>query len=148
MSKNKKSTNKHSKNLKTGKQPYSSDIKSSNHLYPSWVIGMFDKDHKKWGMNTLKPVNIDKIFQCVKSYESMTWDEIGKHNKNHFINVSKIIKEAQNRLRELKYDDIEELYTLRVEGTFRIWGKRNNEVLSIIWIDPNHEIYKVEKKYT
>ena len=82
----------------------------------------------------------------------MTWEDIlqAKHGKqgkssNHNVDVASLLKEARDRLEELKLTDIDYLFSLRIKGTTRIYGIRNFDVLDIIWVDNNHEIYPVDK---
>lgn len=95
-----------------------------------------------------------EIQPKLKEFERKTWREIEsetyfgkgkKKSKHHFISVSRILKDAQRRLTELQLDDIEELFSMRLTGTFRIWGIRKFSFLQIIWFDLNHEVYPVGK---
>lgn len=94
-----------------------------------------------------------KIYPKLESYESNTWSEIlsyshrrkdGSVSNNHPVPVAKLSKEAKNRLEELKYN-IDELFSLRLEGKVRIYGFRVQNYLEILWVDLNHEIYPVDR---
>ena len=61
------------------------------------------------------------------------------HN-SHFISIDKLCKDAQKRLEELHLDDVEELYSLRLTGTKRLFGIRVGASLEILWYDPDHSI--------
>lgn len=98
---------------------------------------------------------LTKLFPKLKEFEKLTWKEIesqthGPQNKskNHPINISQLNKEAQDRLKELKQDDVDELYSLRLEGQLRIFGIRELNCLKILWIDIKHEICPSHKKHT
>jgi hypothetical protein len=99
-------------------------------------------------------VFIKKILPKLKSFESQTWEEIEKEthhkgkSKHHTVDVKDICRDAQKRLEELKCNDIEQLFSLRLEGDFRIWGIRKTNCLQIIWVDPKHEVYPVSKQKT
>ena len=43
-------------------------------------------------------------------------------------------------MKELKLDDIDEIYSLRLEGKLRVFGLRELNCLRILWIDREHEI--------
>ena len=88
------------------------------------------------------------IIEKLKHFESMTWGEIDRNKKSHSMSLEKIAKGAQDRLRERELDDLEMLYSLRLSGKERIWGKRENEAFYIIWWDSDHSIYPVQKKHT
>ena len=90
---------------------------------------------------------LSKIFPKLKEFEKLTWREIedfkhGEKNKtnSHSIEVSKLCKEAQNRLKNLNMDDVDEIYSLRLEGKLRIFGLRELNCLKILWIDREHEV--------
>ena len=78
----------------------------------------------------------------------MTWNELTKPRSNHPMPVDKICKEAQRRLEQIHLDDYETLYQLQIEGIERLWGIRDENVLNILWWDPEHKVYPVEKKHT
>lgn len=88
----------------------------------------------------------------LSSYEGMTWAEIQsasggktKGTNNHFAYISKLDKEAQKRAMELHLD-VDELFSLRLTGTLRLYGILENGIFSIIWYDQNHEIYPLKNR--
>lgn len=92
-----------------------------------------------------------EIYPKLQHFENKTWNEIeretyGSKNKtkHHSIKISNIIPEAQKRLRELRLDDLEELFSLRLDGKTRIWGVRKFHFLQILWFDFEHEICPVK----
>ena len=80
----------------------------------------------------------------------MTWGEIlGKSgDKHHSIDVHRLSKTAQDRLREIRLDDIDDVISLRVTGQERIFGVRFGSVLRLLWWDPLHEVCPSQKKHT
>jgi len=76
----------------------------------------------------------------------MTWKEIIS-NQNHPIDVAKLCKGAQKRL-EARQIDASILVSLRCTAKERIWGIRVENVLSLLWWDPNHAVYPVAKQNT
>ena len=118
------------------------------HEKPVWRFGKHDK--KLWPVKG--PDFIERIFDKLADYEGMTWQEIqsasgGKtHGTNsHFENVADLDKAAQKRLVELKLDDIDQLFSLRLTGKERLYGILENGVFAILWYDKEHEVYKVKK---
>lgn len=98
---------------------------------------------------------LTKLFPKLKEFEKLTWDEIeqqqyGKEGKkkNHPIAKISLTKEAQKRLKELKQDDVDEVYSLRLEGDMRIFGIREDNCLKILWVDTEHEVCESHKKHT
>lgn len=91
-----------------------------------------------------------EILPKLKELEKINWFELEKQQfgskgktKHHFIEVSKIIPEAKKRLEQLKLDDHDELFSIRLSGAFRIWGIRQFGYLQILWFDQGHEICPV-----
>jgi hypothetical protein len=56
--------------------------------------------------------------------------------------------EARKRLTELKIDDLDTLWQLGDGNKPRVWGMRHGRVFALLWYDPDHTVYKVEKKHT
>lgn len=88
-----------------------------------------------------------KIFPKLKHFETKTWIEIEKEQygkngktKHHFIAIEKIIEDAQRRLKTLNLNDIDELFSIRLDGELRIWGIRKSSYLQVLWFDFQHEI--------
>jgi hypothetical protein len=44
--------------------------------------------------------------------------------------------------------DYDELYQIEATGKQRIWGIRKDDVLYLLWNDPNHSFYKTEPRNT
>ncbi|MNJ98101.1 hypothetical protein D3C87_158630 [compost metagenome] len=88
-----------------------------------------------------------ELFPKLREIETKKWHELEKEtfgkyakSKNHQVEVKDLIKEAKNRLVELNLDDHQELYSLRLTGTQRIWGIRLQNYLKLLWFDFNHKI--------
>lgn len=87
------------------------------------------------------------LFPKLKDIESKRWSDIEKEthgkkgkSKNHWVDVKDIIKPAQVRLSELNMDDHEQIYSLRLTGTQRIWGIRQQNYFRLLWFDFDHDI--------
>lgn len=86
------------------------------------------------------------------AYEGQTWAEIktaqknGKsHSKNHNVPVVDLIKEAQDELNKFFETQYDEIFSLRLGGTKRIYGFLEKGILYIVWYDDKHEIYPINK---
>ena len=90
-----------------------------------------------------------KVMPKLQDFEKFNWFELERHthdkskSKHHVVQVSNLIPAAQKRLQELSLDDYGELFSMTLMNTLRIYGIRNQGYLTIIWIDPDHEIYKM-----
>ncbi len=98
---------------------------------------------------------LTKLFPKLKEFEKLTWDEIeqqqyGKEGKKKHHSIAKIAltKEAQDRLKELKQDDVDEVFSMRLEGDLRVFGIREDNCLKVLWVDTKHEVCKSNKKHT
>lgn len=102
---------------------------------------MLDFDHDEWGWKNLKNSKISELLEKLRYYETRTWKEIdSNHKRDHPVELGKLEKAAQKRLVQLNYDDIDQLYRIRLSGKERIWGQRERHILKIIWWDPEHTV--------
>lgn len=110
-------------------------------FYPSWrIIGL--EMAGPYGWHEIDHTTLHYIREKLRGFESMTLAEIfiqGK-KRNHGVELGKLCHDAQRRLRELGYDDLDELYTLRLSGPERIWGIRDCNVFTLLWWDPRHQV--------
>lgn len=89
---------------------------------------------------------LNNIYRLLKDFETKTFQEMG--TIHHSVAIDSIIPDAQRRLKELKQDDIEELFSLKISKLERLWGKRDRNYFDILWWDPKHEICPSNKKNT
>lgn len=129
-------------------------IENPNSYYdktPVWSFKKLDNGYKKWGFVHVEDLNTT-IISKLRDYEGMTWAEImsasggrSHGNNNHFENISDLIPEAQQRWSELKLDEYDSIFSLRLAGEQRLYGILQNGVFKIVWFDQAHEIYSVKK---
>lgn len=128
------------------KQPKSHDIRQVNfpeHVYqqkPSWVFSRGDRSGR-WAF-TRESVGDDlwdKIIPFLQSIETQTWNDIlvGASKQHHTIPVSDLNKCAQDRMDELKLD-CDEVISLRLGGTLRLYGVWQISTCAILWYDSDH----------
>ncbi len=135
------------KNSQITSKHLSSSEETINSSRFRWRTSSADLDGE-WGWNKIGiKLLFREIIPKLQNYESMTWGEI-RGEGSHFIEVGKCSKEARKRLRYLKLDDSEHLFSLRVSGRVRIWGRVQSSIFLILWWDPEHQVYPVEKKHT
>lgn len=121
------------------KNPSSLPTVSTQNRKLVWKVARID-DNSPWGWNQITcPDFLRNIWDKMRNFETMTWDEILGRD-HHMIPVSNIIKEAQQRLQELRHDDVEELVSFHITGRKRIWAIRLGNLSYLLWWDPNHEI--------
>ncbi|MBL8221052.1 MAG: hypothetical protein JNL62_17595 [Bryobacterales bacterium] len=106
--------------------------------------------NKPWGWDTATPEELKEIHAKLSELERRTWSEILVKSayQNHRVRVTQVCPDAQRRLDELGYGDLEHLVSLRLGATERVWGVLNEAVLTLLWWDPNHSVYPVQMKNT
>ena len=70
------------------------------------------------------------------------------NKQNHTVSTSNLSKLARDRLTQMNLDDLDEITSLRLSSTERIWGILNQGILELLWWDPNHQVYPTNKKNT
>ncbi|MEG3991395.1 hypothetical protein QUA13_30500 [Microcoleus sp. S28C3] len=103
-----------------------------------------------YGWQNIDGEKLKEIQTKLSNFESMTWREILVDSKkqNHTVPINKLSKLARDRLTEMNLDDLDELTSLRLSATERIWGILNQGVMELLWWDPKHEVYLTQKKNT
>lgn len=110
---------------------------------PIWSFAIVDQD----GPWSFAGLGGDELAALLRRMEGSTWATHGSH-KSHNVTIDQLIPEARSRLEALGFDDLDELYSLRVNGKPRIWGIRDERFLKVLWWDPDHAVCPSEKKHT
>lgn len=118
--------------------------------HPVWSFSVLDLDAPIGGWSQLDPRNhVQEVLERFRNWETMTWAEILANKKrNHLIDVEKCVAPAQERLRELKLDDLDRLLSLGVNGPGRVWGILDGATFRLLWWDPDHAICPSSLKHT
>jgi hypothetical protein len=66
----------------------------------------------------------------------------------HPVEFDDLSQDAQKRLKKLKRDDVEELWSFRVSGKQRMWAIGYDTAFHLLWWDPNHKVCPSEKRHT
>jgi len=147
----KSSVQPHTQEIRQGGDPSSFETQTI-----SWHFHRLDQDHDLWGWAKLKARDWKFILSELMSLESMTWAKLKevaggkKHGTNHHsIPTGKFCKRARDRLAEIHLDDHDEIFSLRLSNTLRLYGIRDGRVLRIVWHDPHHGstngVYPIKK---
>lgn len=129
----------------------SKDFNSINHFLEvlhETSGGKLTAQHQKTIVRALaESVFWSEVFPKLAHFETTSWFALERERyghqgktKHHFIKIHRIIEEAQQRLAELRLDDVEELFSLRLSGKFRIFAIAKMNTLQVLWFDKNHEI--------
>lgn len=146
-------TRREAKKAKAKYQP-NQDKKPKSELSPE----SFYKEHPSWRIRSMEFVGpfgwhivmgdkLDQIRKRLVSFETMSWDRI-IGPENHFIRRNDLSEEARKRLEDLKQEDVDEVFSLRITGKERIFGILENGILRILWWDPEHQVCKSNLKHT
>lgn len=126
----------------------SGEVDKVENKFFRWRINSryIDLDHREWGWETR--LDIKEFFGLLEKhlhrFETTEWIELQKQNSCHPIPVEKIIDKAQRRLYEKCPPGIDSLFQIKVGGKRRVWGERKEDILYLIWYDPDHTIYPVD----
>jgi hypothetical protein len=115
---------------------------------PAWSFKHISKE-KVWSFKPISFISESNnsldtkcILSLLSSYESMTWSDIKRKthdnskSSNHFIeDFNTLHEDAKNKIRSMK---IENLFSLSLGSTTRIYGILESRVLEILWFDDNH----------
>lgn len=98
-----------------------------------------------YGWHVLDRDTLSMIRERLRNLEALTWHEILVRDNywNHEYEISRLGEDALRRLRELGQDDTDFIVSLRLGNFERVWGFRDNEILNLLWWDPNHQVYPV-----
>jgi hypothetical protein len=132
------------KQVRTQKEP-----SSFWDMTPLWSLSCIDLDDGcEWCFGAMDQADMSSVFARLKEFERMTWREIETQTKhhNHPMPVKIITQAAQNRLAALNQDDVEDLFTFRIEKKQRVWGIRRERIYHILWWDPEHTVYPIDIK--
>ncbi len=85
-----------------------------------------------------------EVLEKLHEFEMKTWAAI-KGAGSHPIARESLCKDARDRLASIKQDDLDELMSFRVTGTNRVWCIQHENIMRVLWWDPEHAVYPVEK---
>ena len=85
-----------------------------------------------------------EVFEKLVAFEDKNWNEI-ERGGSHSIPTDQLAKKAKERLVEIERDDLDELLSLRLSGTNRVWCFKAGHILRPLWWDPDHQVYPVKK---
>lgn len=81
-----------------------------------------------------------ETVEKLSEFEGKNWNDI-TGGGSHSIPIRKLCKEATDRLVEIERDDLDELMSLRLTGSNRVWCIRSGHIMRIFWWDENHQVY-------
>jgi hypothetical protein len=115
-------------------------VESVSETRPVWRIGLMDMDGP-WGWGTLDAEQVRQILERLRCFETMKWREIENTPSCGSMELNTMCADAKERLTEIRRDDIDSLFKLRVTKSARVWGVRSGSVFEVLWWDPEHSVY-------
>lgn len=88
-----------------------------------------------------------KLANKVHHFETMYWREI-EGPAHHAIGKDSLSKEANTRLNQINQNDVDSLFSLRLQGQERLIGIRDRDYFRILWWDPHHKVCPSTKRHT
>ncbi|WP_428077743.1 hypothetical protein [Candidatus Avelusimicrobium alvi] len=109
-----------------------------------------DWEHPYYGFCVKRiPQFIRSIKPKLDNYATMKWAEITAKESCHYMDTSRLSKGLISRIIELFGENgPETLYQIRLDGTHRVWGYREDNIFYVMFNDPEHLGYPVGKKHT
>lgn len=115
-------------------------------LHPEFRADQLDRQGP-WGWDHFDTSEIQEVFQKIFETQKLTWHDL-RNNGSHFVDRVALSSEAQKRLVQIKNDDLDQLFSLRLTGRKRIWGIKEQNIIWILWWDPQHTACPSNKKHT
>lgn len=93
-------------------------VNPSDHCRPDFKAEQMDRDGP-WGWNHFDSSEIQELFQKIFETQKLTWQEL-RNNGSHFVNRKDLCSEAQKRLIYIQNDDLDQLFSFRLNGRKRV----------------------------
>jgi hypothetical protein len=121
-----------------------------------WRTDHADLSDNQWGWGCISLAEFfQKIAPKLLQLEESTWGQMIGRDQVHFFAQADIAPKAQRRLYKLAEKNVipedwlgEDLTSIRIAGAERIWGFKNGKYFFLLWWDPDHTVYPVEKRHT
>ena len=112
-----------------------------------WCFDYLDKGGKFAFNLSREDFDHYEVLEKIIAYSNMTWSEVKRQthddgkSKHHFLDLSKISREAVDRISAKRFDGIydDAIFSFAFQNKLRIIGVRDNEKFHGVWFDPQHE---------
>lgn len=113
----------------------------------TWSFTFFDKDGPFGWKQCDSHEKYLEILEKKGQFEDKSFSELA-YQKSHSVSVPDLCKEAQERLAQLKQDDLDTLFSFRLNNKNRVWCIQDNNIMRVLWWDPDHLVCPSMKKHT
>jgi len=94
-------------------------------------------------LDELTKENLKELKRFLKRISSMSWNQI--YNSKG-IDITKIPRERLSKPIPASVPDDSDIIEMSVSDSHRIWGFQHEQVIYVIWFDPNHQVLPEGKK--
>ena len=115
-----------------------------NHI--CWQFSLMDLSGP-YSCSEIKPDEWLLILSKIRLWETMTWNEI-EGRRDHSISIESLSDTTKKRLTDLQLDDIDEVFSLHIDGKKRLFGIRDRNIFKVLWWDREHNVCPSLKKHT
>jgi hypothetical protein len=91
--------------------------------------------------------DLKQLWDKLRTFETKNAAELISTG-SHPIPCCELEKEARDRLMEIHLDDLEEVYSFRMEGACRLFCMRYENMFCVLWWDAKHKACRSEKSHT
>lgn len=119
----------------------------------TWCITKADQeDEWSWGeKRAWEQAEWDDVINPpFDEFAKLTWREVDTHSSDkghkmhHGHEISDLLQEAQQRWKNLDYEQYDTVFRFRIGNTGRVWGFILQAHFHIVWWDRYHNIYPTE----
>lgn len=130
------------------KQPVAGPVPQWGQMRPAWRISRLEMCDP-FGWHLVDETTLDMIRKKLQAFESMTINQLFVEARylNHSVSRDKLCPDARKRLTELRLE-CDELHSLHLTGAKRVWGILSENVITLLWWDPDHKVCPAPKKHT
>src|SRR5438105_503269 len=104
-------------------------------MRPMWVFSFADRN----GPFSWQDVDGDTTLRIVHKFaefEQYTWTQLQQTGDHHSVDVDKICREAQDRLKALHLEDvIDSVFSFKISARECVWGYLDQHVYRVLWWD-------------
>ena len=105
-----------------------------------------DMGHEEWGWGDV-PISdfFDVLKESLQKYEDMPWNDVLHRASCHPMPIHKIAKRARERFIAI-CPDVDTLHQVDFSKLGRVWGVKAGQYLHLVWYDPNHTVYPINRR--
>ena len=113
----------------------------------AWRFNAVDKGGPfAWSNLTCSDMH-KNVIENLADFETM--DQVALQERGcHDIAIGNLCEKARERLLELNLDDLDDLFSLRLDGKKRVFCIRRPTYMRVLWWDPEHAVCPSKKKHT